>query len=98
VRPRERTIENACVELAKTAGWVTLKLDRAARSWPDRMFLGPINMHFFVEFKRPGEEPRKQQLRRIEELKALGHHVYVLDSVEAFQEVFSHYHSPRPDS
>ena len=52
------------------------------RSVPDRLFIGPNGLHFFVEFKREGNVPTKAQEREIRRLRDLGHHVYVCDSTE----------------
>lgn len=80
----ERTIEQASVELAYKHGFVSIKLDKAMRSWPDRMFLGPSSQSFMVEFKRPGCVPRKQQEVRHAQLAALGHPVTVITSLSDF--------------
>ena len=88
---RECHLEKAAVELANDAGWENLKMDKAARSWPDQIFFGPGKTHFIVEFKRPGETPRPQQVNRHETLGALGHHVYVVDTLEQFRIIFARY-------
>lgn len=52
--------------------------------WPDRIVLLPNSRCCFVEFKRPGGEPRKLQVVRIKELRRLGHDVEVhTDAYEA---------------
>ena len=91
IMQREKDIERQCVQHAETNGWLTVKLDKSARSWPDREFIGPGKQNFYVEFKRPGEKPRAQQTRRIDSLTDLGHDVYVLDCFDDFLSVFSHY-------
>jgi hypothetical protein len=80
----ERSIEQASVELAFKRGFISIKLDKAMRSWPDRMFLGPSSQSFLVEFKRPGCAPRKQQEIRHKQLTALGHPVSVITSLSDF--------------
>ena len=80
----ERSIEQASVELAYKRGFISIKLDKAMRSWPDRMFLGPSSQSFLVEFKRPGCVPRKQQEIRHKQLAALGHPVSVITSLSDF--------------
>lgn len=85
----EADIETDCVLIAESAGWLHVKLDKAKRSWPDQLFLGPDRDFFFVEFKLPGKRPRPQQRARINTLAALGYEVHVISSVEAFRAVFS---------
>ena len=41
----------------------------------------------FCEVKAPGEKPRPLQLHRMEQLRALGFRVYVVDSVEKIGEM-----------
>ena len=74
----ESSLEHKCVEYAFKYGFISIKLDNAARSWPDRMFLGPSSQMFMVEFKRPGFKPRVQQKIRHEQLAGLGHPVSVI--------------------
>jgi hypothetical protein len=88
-RKLEKDLEKACVDYAAEHGFVSVKLDKAARSWPDRLFLGPSSQMLLVEFKRPGEKPRKQQEVRHRKLAALGHPVSVIFSLDAFCELLS---------
>jgi hypothetical protein len=52
------------------------------RGWPDRILLWKNKGVMFVEFKRPGEEPRKLQLYVHELLTSLGFEVQVHDNVD----------------
>ena len=52
------------------------------RSVPDRLFLGPGGIHFFIEFKRLGGKPTKSQKREIDRLRGFGHHVHICDDVD----------------
>ena len=45
--------------------------------YPDRLIVLPFGQVLWIEFKRPGEEPRKLQDHRIERLNKLGHKVAV---------------------
>ncbi len=83
----ESTLEHACVQHAFANDYVSIKLDKAARSWPDRLFLGPNSQMFLVEFKRPGFRPRKQQQIRHEQLARLGHPVSVITTVQDFADL-----------
>lgn len=49
------------------------------KGYPDRMILWPDNNIIFVEWKQPGEFPRKLQLARHETLRAMGFDVRVYD-------------------
>ena len=54
---------------------------------PDRVVCMPGGKLFFVELKRPREEPRALQLAQIRRLRKLGQTVYVADSKEAVDAV-----------
>ncbi len=80
---REREIEAFLRQKIKSAGGLCLKF--VSPGWagaPDRLCLLPGGKIFFVELKRPGERPRKIQLKRHEELRKLGFSVYVIDGKE----------------
>lgn len=49
---------------------------------PDRMVIGPSRLIFFIEFKRPGEGPKRIQLHIHNLLRSYGFNVYVCTSVE----------------
>ena len=87
----EHALERKCVDHALGYGWLTVKLDKAERAWPDREFIGLDNQHFYVEFKRPGQKLRPQQAHRIDRIIELGHDVYVLDAFDDFISVFERY-------
>lgn len=104
-RPRkrklERNVEDRAVRHAKERGWVARKMNGLGfRSWPDRLFLPPHSERrhhllvraFWVEFKRPGEEPTPDQARVHRDLRARGEVVHVCDSFDAFVEVFAAIH------
>ena len=80
---REKQIEQKLVRAVNARGGVCPKLVCPGMDgMPDRMVLVPHGRIGFVEVKAPGEKPRPLQLRRHEQLRALGFQVYVLDSVE----------------
>ncbi len=83
----ESSLEHKCVQHAFAIGYVSIKLDKAARSWPDRLFLGPSSQMLLVEFKRPGFKPRKQQEIRHAQLAALGHPVSVITTFQGFRDL-----------
>lgn len=83
----EKYLEQKCVQYAKAFGFECIKLDKAKRAWPDRLFLGPGATALLVEFKRPGEKPRKQQDALHIKLRELGHSVHVIDDFEDFAQL-----------
>lgn len=94
----EASIEKSCRDYAHDRSWTSRKMNGLGfRSWPDRLFIPPrvkkqmVNTRgrrFWVEFKRPGEEPTPDQARQISELRERGETVYVLDNKEDFIKVF----------
>jgi hypothetical protein len=52
------------------------------RGWPDRLLLWPNRGMMFIEFKRPGEVPRKLQLYVHDALRKLGFEVQVHDNID----------------
>ena len=80
---REKQIEQKLVRTVKARGGICSKLVCPGMDgMPDRMVLVPHGRIGFVEVKAPGRRPRTLQLRRHEQLRALGFQVYVLDSAE----------------
>jgi hypothetical protein len=80
----EAALEHKCVQHAFRCGYVSIKLDKAARSWPDRLFLGPSSQMILVEFKRPGQKPTAHQAMRHRQLADLGHPVSVISEFSSF--------------
>lgn len=90
-RPLEKRVEKQCVEYAAHFHWINIKLDKAKRGWPDQLFIGPGAETLFVEFKREGERPRKQQIGNHQKLAARNHHVKVVDTFEQFVALLAEY-------
>jgi hypothetical protein len=85
---REKQIEQKLVHAVKDLGGICSKLVCPGMDgMPDRIVLLPHGRIGFVEVKAPGEKPRPLQLRRHEQLRALGFQVYVLDSAEKVGDV-----------
>ena len=77
---REKEVEQKLVRAVKAAGGICPKwVSPGTNGMPDRIMLLPGGRIAFVEVKAPGEEPRKLQLHRHEQLRLLGFQVYVLD-------------------
>lgn len=85
----EAELEKLCVGYAAAYSCLSVKLDKSARSWPDRIFFLPENQHLLVEFKRPGQKARPQQTARHESLAELGHTVSVIDNYADFTSLLS---------
>lgn len=78
---REASIERHLVAKVKTAGGTAYKFTSPGhRGVPDRLVLLPGGRAVFVECKAPGEQPRPDQVREHNRLRALGFDVVVLDS------------------
>ena len=87
-RLSEKQIERLLTKAAKAIGGMSVKLvSPGTAGMPDRMVLLPHGRIGFVEVKAPGQKPKPLQLRRHEQLRALGFQVHVLDSAEQIKEV-----------
>lgn len=80
---QEKTIERRLVHEAKKRGGLALKfVSPGTDGVPDRIVLLPRGKLAFVELKAPGKTLRPLQVRRKEQLEALGFSVYCVDDVE----------------
>ena len=80
---REKTVEQKLVKAVKEKGGICPKLvSPGTDGIPDRMVLMPEARIGLVEVKAPGQKPRPLQVRRQEQLRALGFKSYVLDDPE----------------
>lgn len=78
----EIDIEIKFTEYAAEHGCLSLKMQIPGwRNWPDRQILCKNGHVFFIEFKLPGEEPRKGQIYRHKKLREMGFSVYVCDNL-----------------
>ena len=77
----EKAIERYLVEQARQNGLLCLKYSNPNMvGYPDRLLVLPGGGVVWVELKSKGKKPTKIQLARIDELKSIGHSVYVIDS------------------
>jgi hypothetical protein len=88
----EASIEKAVVDYAKKRGCLVRKMNgMGARSWPDRMFIGPPDlpprMPLLNELKRGGEVPTPAQATMLLDLSRRGVVAVTTDSVEAGKDV-----------
>lgn len=79
----EKTLEDRLrKEVEKRGGMAIKLLSQLHRGLPDRMVLLPRGVQYFVELKTTGKKPTGLQRHCHEQLRALGFHVYVIDSTE----------------
>jgi hypothetical protein len=50
--------------------------------WPDVEIFMPVARVLLIEFKEPGEEPKKIQAYRAQQLRAMGHNVITATTFE----------------
>lgn len=80
---RESIVERKLTTEAKKRGGLAVKfVSPGFNGVPDRLVLFPCGRLAFVELKAPGETMRPLQIRRAEQLRALGFRVYCVDSKE----------------
>ncbi len=81
--PLEKEIEQAVRKYAMGLGCLCYKFTSpACRSVPDRMFITPAGVVFFMELKRLGAHPTPAQQVEIDKIRSKGVTVYVVDRVE----------------
>lgn len=86
---KESHIERTVCKYAESLGWDHFKLASGGKNGkPDREFFR-ASVAFFVEFKRPGEDPEPLQDYWRRRLKRQGFEVYVIDSIEAGKALFN---------
>lgn len=80
---REREIEQILVKEVASMGGRCLKwTSQSVTGIPDRIILLPKGKIAFVEVKAPGHQPRKIQVKRLQQLSDLGFTCFVLDDVK----------------
>jgi len=80
---KESEIEKKVCDYAKTLGGIAYKfVSPARRSVPDRLFVMPGGISFFVEFKTPTGKLTTGQEREIRRLRDQGQFVYIISDVE----------------
>ena len=80
---RESTIEHRLVTETQKRGGIALKfVSPGIDGVPDRLVLLPDRKFAFVEVKALGKTLRPLQVRRIEQLRALGYLAYCLDQAD----------------
>ena len=86
----ESTVERYFVQRVRDCGGLAEKFTSPGRRHvPDRLVTLPNVPLHLVELKRPGEKPRPGQVRDHARRAALGHRVYVIDSLGAVNKYIS---------
>jgi hypothetical protein len=91
----ESSIERKFVRWCKSQGLIALKLNpNWYRNIPDRIIVFPGNpgAAIFLELKRPGEEPRPGQVKRLRQLKKLGYNAYHADTLNKAKAIVEEYY------
>ncbi len=92
---QEKEIEQALVTQVKRHGGLCPKfISPGLDGVPDRIVLLPEGRVAFAELKAPGKKPRPLQKRRMEQLRALGFRVYVIDNAKQIGGVLDEISAP----
>ncbi len=76
----EQILEQKLKRAVEKRGGLCLKfISPSYAGVPDRLILIAFGKVAFVEVKAPGKKPRPLQVARINKIRSLGFHVYVLD-------------------
>lgn len=80
---REKEIEQALVRSVKNIGGLCLKfISPSMNGVPDRLVLLPNGKCAFIELKTTNKKPRALQIKRMNQLTALGFMCFVVDKKE----------------
>ena len=84
----EKAIEKYLCERMKAVGYPCLKYSNANMAgYPDRVIVLPTQKVVWVELKSKGKKPSKIQQVRFDELRRLGHQVWIADSRQKVDEI-----------
>lgn len=79
----EKYIERYLNRKVEELGGISLKYSNlGATGYPDRVVLLPGGKTVWAELKSKGRKPSLIQSLRFEQMEAIGHHVFVCDSIE----------------
>ncbi len=80
----EKQIEANVCEYARDKNVLAYKFTSPARAAvPDRMFVRPDGVIFFIEFKRGGQKPTDAQEREHDRLRRHKVNVFVVDNIDS---------------
>lgn len=86
---RESEVEDYLVKCVKKLGGEVRKVKWIGRRGAPDRFVMVCGLNFFVELKAPGKKPNEQQQREIKSLKSKDVAVYVVDSINAVDQLLS---------
>lgn len=89
---KESTTEARAIEYAKGCGIWQRKFKSANnRGVPDRIFITPQGVVFFIEFKKPKKKARVQQKLVIDEMRDnYNAQVFITDDIEEARTIIDH--------
>lgn len=86
----EKAIERYLCKVVNKLGGVCLKYSNPGQvGYPDRVAIMPAGVCLWFELKSKGRKVSKVQAIRIDQLASIGHPVYVCDSKESINNVFT---------
>ncbi len=84
----ESKVQRDSIDYAESRGWYCFKVHKSNRRGVIDYICVRDGVVLFVEFKKPGEKPRRQQRKRHRELEAHGGRVYSIDNAGDAYAVF----------
>ena len=95
LNPLEKDIEKRVCDYAKSLKMLVYKFTSPSRAHvPDRMFITPKGVVFFIEFKRLGQKPTAAQQVEGDKIRQAGIQVFIVDNVEGGKVVINHMLDP----
>jgi len=83
----ESSVEGDAMKFAILRGWWEAKfVSPNQRGVPDRLLIRAGRV-IFIEFKKFGKEPTRQQLKRHREMREHGAEVFVVDTLQEAKEI-----------
>ncbi len=80
---RESVIETKVKEHAEGLGFLVYKfVSPGRRGVPDKLFVSPSGVVFFIEFKQLGKKPEPCQVREIKYLRDNNAYVFTVDKID----------------
>lgn len=88
----EADIEQDAADWAVARGWMSFKFTPQGQTgFPDRLFISLCGIHVWIEFKKPGEEPRKLQRYRLKKLREQAVNAHWVDTLAQAQTLLKFY-------
>lgn len=98
MKESEKTLEVNLFRRVRELGGHALKFSSHTEiGYPDRLVLMPNGRCYWVELKSETKKPRRIQLIRHEELRALGFEVFVIDNTDKLNYFLCHIEQKQHD-